>query len=585
MAQAQCPRASGKDESIGNMPASHMMLRGACGLLRLPFHRPRTLSHAVGLVRRCSRTAHYRTAAVLQTAPAVAPTSAPSSSEVFETALSGGQPDPILETANRDTYDGAEMVQNKPGLLDAQSFKLHWSVDFWRDFSVPPSIADPNTPIPSRLQAILQTLTEAANSMGVFSSSQAAAYWGYHITRSSFFAIQGIAGVLAARAASSVTGQQTNDVGIRMESMIRAGLTGPIGEALAMYYQDYKNIDEGVYKLPWDMTTRGHRQWSPFWVARRSAQFVAEATATLGRRSQGKPEDVWLKSPMYPDYYLNTFHYQTDGWLSERSARVYEVSTETLFLGRQDAMQRQTLVPLRAFMAGRGADGAGTRLLEVATGTGRFATFLKDNYPRMDTTLADLSPYYLQEARRNMKYWADMRAPGQVLGGADGTGTSYLQAPAEAISQPDNSYDVVTCIYLFHELPPAIRRAAAAEMARVLRPGGLLVLTDSIQLGDRPSLDKNLARFEEFNEPYYRSYVSEDLGKLFKEAGLECDTKLLASSTKVLSFRKPLQPAKQAPQAGAITQMQNGGSSSTSSSSPQTAGEECAEEICAVPAS
>ncbi len=70
----------------------------------------------------------------------------------------------------------------------------------------------------------------------------------------------------------------------------------------------------------------------------------------------------------------------------------------------------------------------------------------------------------------------------------------------------------MTCIYLFHELPPAIRRAAAAEMARVLRPGGLLVLTDSIQLGDRPSLDKNLARFEEFNEPYYRSYVSEDLG-------------------------------------------------------------------------
>lgn len=44
----------------------------------------------------------------------------------------------------------AEMTQNKPGLVDVQSFKLHWSVDFWRDFSVPPSIADPNTPIPSR---------------------------------------------------------------------------------------------------------------------------------------------------------------------------------------------------------------------------------------------------------------------------------------------------------------------------------------------------------------------------------------------------------------------------------------------------
>lgn len=39
-------------------------------------------------------------------------------------------------------------------------------------------------------------------------------------------------------------------------------------------------------------------------------QFVAEAAATLRRRDNGRPEDVWLKSPMYPDYYLNTFHYQ-----------------------------------------------------------------------------------------------------------------------------------------------------------------------------------------------------------------------------------------------------------------------------------
>lgn len=34
--------------------------------------------------------------------------------------------------------------------------------------------------------------------------------------------------------------------------------------------------------------------------------------------------------------------------MSSRSASVYETSTETLFLGRQDAMQRMTLVPMRA---------------------------------------------------------------------------------------------------------------------------------------------------------------------------------------------------------------------------------------------
>lgn len=67
-------------------------------------------------------------------------------------------------------------------------------------------------------------------------------------------------------------------------------------------------------------------------------------------------------------------------------------------------------------------------------------------------------------------------------------------------------------MYLFHELPPNIRRQAAAEMARVLKPGGCLVITDSIQLGDRERLDANLSRFGDFNEPFYRTYISEDFG-------------------------------------------------------------------------
>lgn len=68
---------------------------------------------------------------------------------------------------------------------------------------------------------------------------------------------------------------------------------------------------------------------------------------------------------------------QTDGWLSQQSAQVYELSTETLFIGRQDAMQRQTLVPLADHFRSRPAGAAAPRILEVACGTGRFATFLK----------------------------------------------------------------------------------------------------------------------------------------------------------------------------------------------------------------
>jgi hypothetical protein len=50
-------------------------------------------------------------------------------------------------------------------------------------------------------------------------------------------------------------------------------------------------------------------------------------------------------------------------------------------------------------------DGSVTRLLELACGTGRFMTFVRDNYPAMEVTGLDLSPFYLQEARKNNEYW------------------------------------------------------------------------------------------------------------------------------------------------------------------------------------
>lgn len=61
---------------------------------------------------------------------------------------------------------------------------------------------------------------------------------------------------------------------------------------------------------------------------------MREASTTLKRRSVGKPDKVWLESGLYPNYYLNSWHYQTDGWLSDESAKVYESSTETVFIGK-----------------------------------------------------------------------------------------------------------------------------------------------------------------------------------------------------------------------------------------------------------
>ena len=53
----------------------------------------------------------------------------------------------------------------------------------------------------------------------------------------------------------------------------------------------------------------------------------------------------------------------------------------------------------------------------------------------------------------------------------------------------DDEFEVVSCIYLFHELPPVVRRAVVGEIRRVLKPGGTLIFVDSLQTGDEPDYD------------------------------------------------------------------------------------------------
>jgi hypothetical protein len=290
-----------------------------------------------------------------------------------------------------------------PAASDRQRFRLHWSVDMWRDFNPRnwlDAIDNEAAPVSERLRAFADTVSNAVSSSGALSSTQAAQYWAYHLVRSGFFAGTAIAGLAIARATAGR--ELSPDSALtKFEQIARNGWQGPLAEAFLAYYQDYESIKEGKYGMPWDGTSITHRQFNPLYIARRAAAFVTEAADTLRRRDRGTPDEVWLKSAFLPEYYQSTFHYQSDGWMSSRSADVYETSTEVLFVGRQDSMQRTTLVPMSEFMAGK--DTSQIKALEIAAGTGRFATFVKDNYPLMDLTVSDLSPYYLQAARNNIK--------------------------------------------------------------------------------------------------------------------------------------------------------------------------------------
>jgi ubiquinone/menaquinone biosynthesis C-methylase UbiE len=63
-----------------------------------------------------------------------------------------------------------------------------------------------------------------------------------------------------------------------------------------------------------------------------------------------------------------------------------------------------------------------------------------------------------------------------------------------------------------------------AEMHRVLRPGGLLVIEDSVQLCDARELAYFMHEFaNEFHEPYYEDYITDELSGLFLAAGFSVE--------------------------------------------------------------
>ena len=97
----------------------------------------------------------------------------------------------------------------------------------------------------------------------------------------------------------------------------------------------------------------------------------------------------------------------------------------------------------------------------------------------------------------------------------------------------------MTANFVFHELPPNVRRIVFRELARVLKRGGRLVVLDSLQIGDEPDYDGMLDLFpQNYHEPYYVSYLKEDFGVIAKACGLTHIRDVKAFVSKVMVFDK-----------------------------------------------
>jgi ubiquinone/menaquinone biosynthesis C-methylase UbiE len=297
----------------------------------------------------------------------------------------------------------------------------------------------------------------------------------------------------------------------------QAGEIGALHSRLReLMERDLRNAEQGLYprELLFRFPRPAHLRQLPALLA----DLPRVAWRVLRRAHADLPRDVDLHE--YPDYYRRTFHWQTDGWLSERSAALYDLEVETVFMGMGDVMRRMALPPVLEVLRARPAP----RLVDLGCGTGLFLQHVLACAPHARVWGLDLSPHYLARAR--------------VLLG-NGRRVSLALENAERLPFRDGWLDVASCIFLLHELPADARRAVVQEAHRVLAPGGRLVVCDAAQLSDSPELQPFLDGFPRlYHEPFFRSYTRDDLGELLAGCGFEVERVEPAFLAKVVIARR-----------------------------------------------
>ena len=285
-----------------------------------------------------------------------------------------------------------------------------------------------------------------------------------------------------------------------------------------LFFQDLANVEAGIYPIPAD------HDGSLFASIRRSRLFF-EDLPNIHQRRQRRAHNEILNGTTRgrrPRYYLQNFHYQSGGWMTDESAELYDTQVEVLFNGSANAIRRQALPQLHEVFAGR--DQRKQRLIDIGCGTGRFLDSVKQIWPRLPVVGIDMSEAYVKYAKGHLKRWSQIK---------------LSVGKAEALPIPDQSQDALTSIFVFHELPPKVRRIVFRECARVLKPGGRFVLVDSLQHGDQPDYDGLLDVFpQSYHEPYYRSYLNEDFGAMAESCGLTHVRDVNAFISKVMVFDK-----------------------------------------------
>lgn len=131
------------------------------------------------------------------------------------------------------------------------------------------------------------------------------------------------------------------------------------------------------------------------------------------------------------------------------ASRSYDAAAWLQDLVRDELLSRLPLLPAPP-----------RAVLDLGAGTGIASRELKRRFRRAQVTAVDIAAPMLQVARKHSRFWRPIR---------------FVEADARSLPFEDASFDLVFSSLMLQWLHPP--DAALAEMHRVLRPGGLLLLS------------------------------------------------------------------------------------------------------------
>jgi ubiquinone/menaquinone biosynthesis C-methylase UbiE len=148
----------------------------------------------------------------------------------------------------------------------------------------------------------------------------------------------------------------------------------------------------------------------------------------------------------------------------------------------------------------------GQRVLEIGCGTGNLTIRAKRAHPATEFVGSDPDPRALSRAQRKARGIAGIR---------------FERGYAQQLPYADGEFDRVLSSMMLHHLDDHVKAGAAAEVLRVLRPGGRLHLADVG--GDMTAHDRLAARLLPHNR-HAAGNLGDAIPRLLRTAGFDSTT-------------------------------------------------------------